>query len=331
MIPRREFITLIGGAAAVWPLAARAQQPDTVRRIGALMARAANDPESRAQVSALEQRLQELGWISSRNVAIEYRWPEGDVARMQTYAAELVALQPNVILAASTPAVAALQKETRTIPIVFWQVTDPVSARIVTNLARPAGNVTGITNFEFSMGGKWLELLRDVAPELAHVAVLYNPETAPYAPSLINSIDAGASAYAISAVNTPVRDAEGIERAIQQVASKPHAGLLVLADITTVVHRQLIVTIAGRHRLPTIYPFRSFVTIGGLMSYGINPTDAIRQAAQYLDRVLRGAKPEELPVQAPNKFELTINLKTAKALGLDVPPTLLALADEVIE
>jgi putative ABC transport system substrate-binding protein len=331
MMKRREFITLIGGVTAAWSLAARAQQTDSVRRIGALMARAATDPESKAQVGALEQRLHELGWTPSHNVVIEYRWPEGDVTRMQTYAAELVALQPDVILAASTSAVAAFQKKTRTLPVIFWQVTDPVSAGFVASLARPAGNLTGITNFEFSMGGKWLELLKDVAPNLARVAVIYGSRTAPFAPSMIASIKSAAPVYGMGVVERSVHDAGDIERAIQQVASERHTGLLVLADITTVVHRQLIVTTAGRYGLAAIYPFRSFVTSGGLLSYGINPTDAIRQAAEYLDRVLRGAKPEELPVQAPNKFDLAINLQTAKALGLDVPSSLLALADEVIE
>jgi putative ABC transport system substrate-binding protein len=330
-VKRREFITLLGGAAA-WPLAARAQQPERARRIGMLQPFAPHDAEAQPRVSAFRRRLQELGWTDGHNVRIDYRWaPPGDPARMRAEAAELVSLNPDVIVDASTPPVVALRAETRTIPILFVQVIDPVAAGFVTSLARPGGNVTGVTTFEFSMGGKWLETLKDVSPQIARVAVLYNPKTAPFAGLLLRSIAAAAPSFALEPIDTPVQDAAEIERAIDAIAQKSNSGLLVLPDASNLLHRELITTRAAKHRLPAIYPFRFFALGGGLVSYGTDATDAHRQIASYVDRILRGTKPEDLPVQAPNKFELVVNLKTAKALGIDIPPTLLARADEVIE
>jgi putative ABC transport system substrate-binding protein len=250
---------------------------------------------------------------------------------MRAEAAELVSQKPDVIVASSTPAVEAVRAETRTIPILFVQVVDPVAAGFVASLARPGGNLTGITNFEFSMGGKWLQILKDISPRLARVAVLYNPETAPFAGSLLRSVEAAAPAFAMEPTDTPVQDKVGTERAIDAFAQGSNGGLLVLPDVSTLLHRDLIISRAAQHRLPAVYPFRFFAVNGGLVSYGVEAADTYRQIASYVDRILRGAKPEELPVQAPTKFELTINLKTAKALGLTMPPTLLATADEVIE
>jgi putative ABC transport system substrate-binding protein len=329
-VKRRAFITLLGGAAAAWPPAARAQQPDQMRRIGVLQPLAANDPDAQLRVSAFHRRLQELGWMDGHNVRIDYRWAPGDTAR-RVQAAELVSLKPEAIVAASTPVVAALRAETRTIPILFVQVIDPVAAGFVTSLARPGGNLTGITNFEFTMGGKWFETLKEISPQLARVAVLYNPKTAPYAGSLLRSVAAAAPSFAMEPTDTPVQDAAEIERAIDTFAQKSNGGLLVLPDASTLLHRDLIIACAAQYRLPAVYPFRYFAVSGGLVSYGTDAADTYRQVASYVDRILRGTKPEELPVQAPIKFELVINLKTAKALGLDVPPMLLARADEVIE
>jgi putative tryptophan/tyrosine transport system substrate-binding protein len=328
---RREFITLLSGVAAAWPLAARAQQTERVRRIGMLQPLAANDPEAQLRVSTFRQRLEELGWRDGYNVWIDYRWALGDPARIRALAAELVNLKPDAILGASTPVVAALQAETTTVPIVFVQVIDPVAAGFVTSLARPGGNLTGITNFEFTVGGKWLETLKEISPQLARVAVLYNPKTAPYALSLLRSVEAAAPSFAIEPIDTPVRDAAETERAIDAFAQQPNSGLLVLPDASTLIDRDLIIARAAQHRLPAVYPFRYFAVNGGLVSYGTDAADTHRQAVSYVDRILRGTKPEELPVQAPNKFELVINLKTAKALSLEVPTRLLARADEVIE
>jgi len=331
MIRRRDFITLLGGAAAAWPLAARAQRTERVRRIGMLQPLAADDPEAQLRVSAVNGRLKELGWTDGSNVRIDYRWTSGNTALMRTQAADLVSLTPDVILGASTPVVAALRAETSTIPIVFVQVIDPVAAGFVTSLARPGGNVTGITNFEFTVGGKWLETLKEISPRLVRVAVLYNPKTAPYAGSLLRSIGSAAPSFAVEPTDTPVANAAEIERAIDSFAQMSNSGLLVLPDSTTLLHRDLIIARAAHHRLPAIYPFRYFAINGGLASYGTDAADTHRQAVSYVDRILRGTKPEDLPVQAPIKFELIVNLKAAKALGLEVPPTLLARADEVIE
>jgi putative tryptophan/tyrosine transport system substrate-binding protein len=329
-LKRRELITLLG-SAATWPLAARAQQPERMRRIGVLAPLAANDPDVQSRVAAFQKGLQELGWVDGHNVQIDYRWASGNIARIRTEAAELVSLKPDVIVASSTPVVVALRAETRTIPILFVQVIDPVAAGFAANLAHPGGNTTGVTTFEFTMGGKWLETLKEISPQLVRVAVLYNPKMAPYAGELLQSVGAAAPSLAMELIDTPVQDAAETERAIDTFAEKSNGGLLVLPDASTLVHRDLIIARAAQHRLPAIYPFRSFPVSGGLVSYGTDPTQALHQIASYVDRILRGTKPEELPIQAPNKFELTINLKTAKALGLTIPDKLLALADEVIE
>jgi putative ABC transport system substrate-binding protein len=330
-IQRRKFLaTLLGGAAAAWPLAARAQQSERMRRVGVLMNLTADDPETSARVTAFAQGLQQLGWTDGRNVRIDYRWSAGDADRSRKYAAELVALAPDVILANGSPAVAPLQQLTRTVPIVFVYIVDPVGAGFVESLPRPGGNITGFTFFEYGMSAKWLELLKEIVPQLKQAAVLRDP-----------TIASGAGQYAVIQAVAPslgvelravgVGDAGEIERAITAFARSSNGGLIVTGSSLAAVHRDLIVTLAARHRLPAVYPFRYFAARGGMMSYGANSIDPIRRAVGYVDRILKGEKPADLPVQAPTKYELVINLKTAKALGLEVPPTLLARADEVIE
>jgi putative tryptophan/tyrosine transport system substrate-binding protein len=330
MIRRRAFIALLGGAAA-WPFAARAQQSARKRRIGVLMGLSESDPEAKARVKAFEQGLQDWGWVKEQNLLIDYRWTYPDITRIQSHAAELVRSAPELIIANSTPVLAALRQETRTIPLVFVQVIDPVTRGFVATLARPSGNITGFTNFEFPMGSKWVEVLKEVAPVIARVAIIYNPETAPYGEEFFRQIKAAASSLTIEAIDAPVRQPADLQRTIVQVAAKPHGGLIVIPDAFTSVHRDLIVELAAQHRLLAIYPFRYFAVSGGLVSYGVDSLDIFRRSASYVDRILKGESPSELPVQAPTKFELVINLKTAKSLGLDVPSRLLALADEVIE
>jgi len=327
---RREVLGFLGGAAVAWPVLTSAQQPDRrMARIGVIEPLAASDREGQTRVQALRQGLQELGWVVGHNMQIDYRWAPGDTVRMR--AAELVSQKPDVIVGVSTPVVMALRAETHTIPILFVQVVDPIGTRFVNSLARPGGNITGITNFEFTMGGKWLETLKEISPQVARVAVLYNPKTAPYAGLLLKSIAAAAHSFAIEPTDTPVQDAAEIEHSIDAFVQKPNGGLLVLPDASTLLHRDLIIARAAQHQLPAVYPFRYFTVSGGLVSYGTDAAHAHQQIASYVDRILRGAKPEELPVQAPNKFELVINLKTAKTLGLNVPLQLQQLADEVIE
>jgi putative tryptophan/tyrosine transport system substrate-binding protein len=329
-VRRREFIALVGGAAAAWPLVARAQHPaEGMRRIGVLMVIAQSDPEAQPRVEAFEQGLRELGWISGHNIQIDYRWGAGDADRIRAHAAELVQLTPDAIFAVSTAAVAPLRQATRTVPIVFAMVADPVGQGFVESLARPGGNATGFTLFEFSIAGKWLGLLKDVAPRATRVALLFNPETAPYAGMFLNSLEAVAPTFGVEPIAAPARNAADIQHAIETLAS--HGLLMVLPDVFNTEHRDLIIATAARHNSPAVYPYRYFAVSGGLMSYGIEPLDTHRRAASYVDRILRGAKPADLPVQQPAKFELVVNLKTAKALGLDVPPSLLARADEVIE
>jgi putative ABC transport system substrate-binding protein len=329
---RREFVTLLGGVAVAWPLAARAQQTDRVRRIGVLMPFAATDPSIKRQVAAFVRQLQDLGWAEGRNLQIDYRFAAGDAERMQVLAKELVTLQPDVIFCRSTPVTAALLKQTRTIPIVFAVVSDPVGEHFVESLARPAGNVTGFTNVESSLTGKWLELLKEVAPSIKRVAFIFDPKLAPGGGSYYTRlIEATAPSFAVAPTATPVHDAVEIERAVGDFVREPNGGLIVLPDATTNTHRELIIALAARHRVPAIYEFRDIVADGGLMSYGIDVIDQFRQAAGYVDRILKGAKPAELPVQLPTKFELIINLKTAKALGLDVSLQLQQRADELIE
>jgi putative tryptophan/tyrosine transport system substrate-binding protein len=327
---RREFITLLGGAAAAWPLAARAQQGERMRRIGVLMNLAADDAQSMARITAFLQGLQQLGWTDGQNVAIEYRWGGGDPERIRKFAAELVALAPDVILAVGSFTVLPLQQVSRTVPIVFANVTDPVGAGIVANLARPGGNATGFTTFEYGISAKWLELLKQLGSGITRAAVLRDP-------TIIASISQFAAmqsvAPSLGVELTPIdtRNAGDIERAVVAFAREPNAGLIVVTGTSAITHRELIISLASRHRLPAVYPFRYYVTGGGLMSYGPDVIDFYRRAAGYVDRILRGEKPADLPVQAPTKYELAINLKTAKALGLTVPDTLLARADEVIE
>jgi ABC-type uncharacterized transport system substrate-binding protein len=328
---RREFITLLGGAAAAWPIAARAQQGERVRRIGVLMATAETDPESPSRVAAFEQGLAMVGWITGQNVRIHYCWAAGEPTRMQVLARELVDLQPDVILASTTPSTAALMRETRTIPIVFVVVSDPVGSGFVASIPRPGGNITGFTNIESSLGGKWIQLLKEIAPRVKRVALMFNPETAPFAAYYVRPIEAAAPSLAVEHIAKPIRTEPEIERAITDVGRESTNGLIVLPETFTTIHRKSIILAAARNNVPTIYPFRYMASDGGLIAYGVDLVDLFRRAAPYVDRILRGANPADLPVQAPSKFELVINLKTAKALGLQAPPTLLATADEVIE
>jgi putative ABC transport system substrate-binding protein len=329
-IRRREFVVTLGSAAAAWPLAARAQQPQPVRRVGVLMNLTADDDNASLRVTALAQGLQQLGWTDGRNVRIDYRWGAIDADRARRYAAELLALAPDVTLAVGSPAVAALQQATRTVPIVFANVTDPVAAGFVDSLARPGGNTTGFTLFEYGISAKWLELLKEIAPELKRVAVLRDATIATGIGQLA-VIQAAAPSFGVEVRPVSVRDANEIERDVAAFARSPNGGLILTASTLAVVHRKLIIALAARERLPAVYSFRYFATSGGLISYGADTTDQFRRAAGYIDRILKGEKPADLPVQAPTKYELVINLKTAKALGIEVPPTLLARADDVIE
>ena len=327
---RREFIALISAAVAGWPLAARAQQGERVRRIGVLMNLTADDAEGQGRLAAFMQGLQEAGWSVGRNVRVDLRWGGGDPELYRSHAAELVALAPDVFLAAGAIVTRALQRATRTIPIVFANAVDPVGMGFVASLARPGGNATGFTVFEFSMGGKWLELLKQIAPGITRAAVLRDTSLASGAGEF-DAVQTVAPSFGVELHPVDVRDADEMDRAITAFASESNGGLIVTQNATAILHRKLIIALAARHRLPAIYAYSSFVTDGGLISYGPDSMDGYRRAAAYVDRILKGAKPADLPVQAPVKYELAINLKTAKALGLDVPPTLLARADEVIE
>jgi putative ABC transport system substrate-binding protein len=330
-IGRRKFIALIGSAASAWPLAAYAQQAEQIRRIAMLSGLTASDPEAQARLAAFHQGLKEVGWTAGRTLHIDFRWSNGDTAQTRTLARELVELKPELIVGMTTPAVAALVKETKTIPIVFAGIVDPVGRGFVSNMARPGGNVTGILNFEFSMGGKWLETLKQVAPAVRRVDLLFNPETAPFAASFVHVIEDSAASFAVQPTPAPVHDAAQLERAVIDVAAKPGGGLIVLPDVFTVGHRDLIIALAARYRVPAVYPLRAFAVSGGLISDSGDTSDILRRTASYVDRILKGAKPGDLPVQSPTKFELVINLRTAKSLGLEIPPMLLARADEVIE
>jgi putative ABC transport system substrate-binding protein len=327
---RRDFITFLGGAAAAWPLAARAQQAPRMRRIGVFLPAAANDPESMSDVTAFVQALQELGWTEGRNIRMEFRWGAGDTEQYNKIAAELVALAPDILVSLGTLPVKALQRATRTVPIVFVQITDPVGGGIVQSLARPGGNVTGFAAPEYVTAGKYLELLRDIAPRLTRAAVTRDPDniagTAQFA-----AIQTVASSLRVDLRPFDAHDPGEIEQVLSAFAREPNGGLVVTANAPAQINRRLLISLAARHRLPAIYPYRFYVADGGLMSYGVDRIDPFRLAAGYVDRVLRGEKPADLPVQAPTKFETVINLKTAKELGLVVPPTMLTLADEVIE
>jgi putative tryptophan/tyrosine transport system substrate-binding protein len=328
---RREFITLLGGVAVTWPVAAMAQQPAEMRSIGVLMSYAESDPDGQIFVAAFRQRLQKLGWTDGRNIRIDTRWAALDSEAMQRFAKELVALQPDLILSQTTPTTAALLQETRSIPIVFANVADPVDSGFIASLPRPGGNVTGFVLSEPTMAGKWLELLKEVAPRVNRVAFLFNPTTAPYAEYFLKPFRAAASSFKVKTISATVRDISELETVIAAQAREPDGGLIVMPDAFLNVHRVDVTSLTARHRLPAVYPYRFYTELGGLLSYGNDVLDNYRRAASYADRILKGEKPSELPVQAPVKFELVINLKTAKALDLDVPPTLLARADEVIE
>src|SRR5262245_22591778 len=329
---RREFITLVGGAAAAWPIAARAQQTERARRIGVFINLAEGDREGQRSIVAFQSGLRDLGWIEGRNIQVDYRWsPGADTSRMRAIAADLVASKPDLVLASATEGLAEFSNATRSIPIVFVSVSDPVGQGFVSNLARPGGNITVFTAFEFSMGGKWIEILKQIAPRLGRVAVLFNPNTAPYFASFLRSIEAGAASVRLPWIATPVNAAAEIEPAITAFARAPGGVLICPSESFTSVHRRKIIALAASHRLPTIYVWREFAPDGGLVTDGIDRVDLYRRAVPYVDRILRGGNPGELPIQQPTKFELVINLKTANALGLQIPDKLLALADEVIE
>jgi putative ABC transport system substrate-binding protein len=329
---RREFIALlVGGAAIAWPLAARAQQPERMRRIGVLMPYAASDPEIKSRITAFSQALEQLGWSENHNLHIEYRYAAGSSDQYLPLARELLALQPDLIVAVTTPVAAILQRETRTIPIVFTSVSDPIGAGFVASLSRPGGNFTGVLLYETGIMGKWLAMLKEIAPHLTRAALIGNPKTTPFN-YFLHAAELAAPSLAVELVPTVVENSEAdIKHAIETFAAAPNGGLVVLPDTTTVGRRDLIVALAARNRLPAVYPFRLFVDAGGLMAYSIYVVDGYRLAATYVDRILRGAKPSDLPVEAPTKYETALNLKTAKTLGLDVPQTLLVRADEVIE
>ena len=327
---RREFITLLGGAAAMWPLTAHAQHGDRMRRIGILMGTAADEPEAKARFSAFIQGLQQLGWTEGRNIRIDTRWGSGEIARLRKDAAELVALGPDVVLAGVGATTPAMQQVTRTLPIVFGQGLDPIGAGQVESLARPGGNTTGFLQLEYNLSGKWLELLKEISPSIKRVAVLREPGAAGIGQWAVIAAVAASLGLELKPIDI-LRDAGEVERAMTAFARGSNGGLIVVVSAAALTHRALIVALAARHRLPVVYFNRIFVTDGGLISYGANVIDQYRRAAGYVDRILKGEKPADLPVQAPTKYEMAINLKTAKALGLAMPPSLLARADEVIE
>jgi putative tryptophan/tyrosine transport system substrate-binding protein len=331
---RREFIAGLGAAVAspiLWPLAVGAQQPERMRQIGLLQGLAESDPETQARTAAFRLALKALGWTEGRNVSIDYRFGGGDPARVQAYAAELVKAAPDLIVAVSTPAAAALKQATHTIPIVLAVVNDPLDQGFVASLERPGGNITGFSNFEFTMVGKWLELLKEFAPGVRRMALIFNPLTAPYYPVFLRELGTAPARLAIELAAAPVRDEAEIEAVIAALAREPGGGLIAAADPFTITHRALIIALAERHRLPTVYSNRQSVAEGGLLSYGPDQVDIARRSASYVDRILKGEKPADLPVQAPTKYEMAINRKTAKALGLTIPETLLATADEIIQ
>jgi len=326
---RRDFITLLGGAAVALPFAARAQQGERVRRIVFLHSLAENDPEVQARIAAFRQGLEALGWREKRNVQIEHRFSRGDIAQMQAYTAEVVSSAPDLIVATSSPVIAALKQATHTIPIVFSVVNDPVGQGFVASLAHPGGNITGFTFVDFPMIGKWLGILKEFAPGIKRVALMFNPHTAPYYPDFLREL--GATPPSVELSPTPVRDDAEIETAVTALVREPAGGLMVAPDPFINTRRWLIMALAQRHRLPAIYGFRQYVTEGALISYGPNTGDIVRRSAAYVDRILKGEKPAGLPVQAPTKYDLVINLQTARGLGLVVPLSLIARADEVIE
>jgi putative tryptophan/tyrosine transport system substrate-binding protein len=329
---RREFILLVGSAVPAWPIAARGQRrSERIRRVGALMAGPSGDPEVQRRGKAFRDELKKLGWIDGQNIQIEDRWPAGDVKETDRLAQELVGLLPDVILAVGTPAAIALQQKTGAIPIVFVAVSDPVAGGLVKSLAQPGGNITGFTNFEFSLGGKWLEILKDTVPNLRRIGIVYFPGTSPFASSYVDSITAAAASLLIEPVPLPAHDANDLDRLLSSLGEERNSALIFLPDIFTVSHRRLVIDLPARYNLPAIYGFSYFAKEGGFICYGVDSLDLYPRAAHYVDQILKGAKPANLPVQQPTKFEFIINLRTAKALGLTVPPSLLARADEVIE
>ena len=327
---RRDFITLLGGAAAMWPIAAGAQQSERIRRIGVLVATAEDDPDTKARLAALRQGLERRGWSEGRNVQLDYRFTAARSERIPAFAKELVGLQPDVILAHSTGAAAGLQREGRTIPIVFVNVSDPIGAGFIASMARPGGNLTGVLHLEAGIIGKWLAMLKEIAPDLQRAALMANSKVTAF-DYFLRSGQAAAPSLAVEIVPSHVETAADIERTIESFARVPNGGLIMPPDATAITHRDLVIALAARHRLPAVYALKLFVAAGGLMSYGTDQNEMFRLAASYVDRILRGDKPADLPVQAPTKFETTVNLRTAKALGLTVPPGLLVAADEVIE
>jgi putative tryptophan/tyrosine transport system substrate-binding protein len=327
-VGRREFISTLGGAVAAWPLAARAQQSV---KIGVLSGLPENDPEGHARIAAFQEGLQKLGWTEGRNVSIDVRWGTPEVETMQRLAKELVALWPDLIVTQNTPGTAAMLQQTRVIPIIFVNVVDPVGSGLIANFLQPGGNVTGFISLESTIAGKWLELLKEITPRVASVAFLFNPATASYAEYYLTPFKAAAPSFAVEAIAAPVRDLAALEAVIASLAGKPNGGLMIMPDSFLIAHRAVVTSLAARYRLPAVYPFRYFTEVGGLLSYGSDQLDNYQRAAAYADRILKGAKPSELPVQVPAKFEMTINLRTAKTLNLEMPLKLIALADEVIE
>jgi ABC-type uncharacterized transport system substrate-binding protein len=327
---RRQFITLVGGTAAAWPLGARAQQGERTRRIGVLMGVAEGDPETKARIIAFRRGLERRGWSEGRSIHLDFRFTAARAERIPAFAKELVDLQPDVILAHSTAAAAGLQRESRTIPIVFVNVSDPIGAGFIASMAQPGGNLTGVLHLEASIVGKWLAMLKEIAPRLTRAALIGNRKTAAF-DYFLHSAQAVSPSLAVEMVPRHVETAADLERAIEALALVPNSGLVLPPDSMTIAHRDLVIALAARHRLPAVYPLHLFVAAGGLMSYGTDQNEMFRLAASYVDRILRGDKPADLPVQAPTKFETAVNLKTAKALGLTVPPGLLVAADEVIE
>jgi putative tryptophan/tyrosine transport system substrate-binding protein len=327
-LKRREFINLLGGVAAAWPFAARAQEQNRQRLVGVVAG--FSEAEMRPLLTAFRSKLNQLGWTEGHNLAIDARLGAGDYQRMTAEAGTLISRNPDVVVTMGTPGLTAVRQHTHSVPVVFTLVADPVRTGLIESLARPGGHATGFTNFEFSIGGKWLELLRDVSPHLNRVTIIANPANATANP-IAGLIEDAGRLVSIEVTTASIRSASDIETAISSAAQQPSGGLIVLPDSLAVIHSELIISLVEHHRLPTVYPFRVFAAKGGLLAYGLDIPEMYRQAANYVDRILRGTKPSELPVQAPNKFELIVNLKSAKALGIEVPPTLLARADEVIE
>ncbi len=329
---RREFIAALGGAVAAWPSVLRAQQGDhRIREVGVLMSVVPDDPAGDADIAALRQGLDDLGWMDGRNVRLHVRWPGGDVERVRALAKDLVDLKPDVLVARSTPTTMALRSETDAIPIVFVNISEPVESGLAQTLARPGGNVTGFSNFESSIGGKWLQLLKEVDPRISRVGLIYNPQTAPFAGLFLRSVQSAAPLLSVQAVGLQVETAADIETALATFAREGGGSLVAIPDSFTTEHRHLIIALAARYRLPAVYAISSATRSGGLISYSVDTRDTMRRAAGYIDRILKGAKPADLPVQQPTQFSLSVNLKAAKALGLEIPPSLVATADEVIE